>query len=166
MWAACLWICQWASPILLQASFCLDPPSRHIRSLIWLQRTVHLQCLQAYEAGYRETIDDVFLTGHGLPLPPAGGPVSAVSRSSLSPPWAPSSVRAAGPLLIGPRGQRRGPLLVQVHSPPPPLSVPLRPGPAALSIPGAATGTLHNQAPSSGACDTKGTLTKFRFGKD
>lgn len=165
MRATCLWICQWSSPILLQTSFCLDPSSRNIGALIWLQRTVHLQCLQADEAGDRETIDDVLLTGHGLSLPPAGRPVSAVPWSTLSPPGASYTVGATGPLLIRARGQRRGSLLVHVHSPPPPLPVPLRPGPAALSEPRAATGTLHIQAPSSGSFDTKGTLTKSRSGE-
>lgn len=148
MRATCLWISKWTSPILLEASFRFDSPSRNTGSLIGLQGTVHLQSLQANEAGNCETIYDVFLTRHGLSLPPTGWSVSAVSRSALSPPRAPCSVRATGPLLIGPRGQGRGPLLVQVHSPPP-LSVSLRPGPTALSEPGATAGTLHDQDPNS-----------------
>lgn len=91
--------------------------------------------------------------------------MSAVPWSALSPAGAPYTVSSAGPLLVGPRGQRRGPLLVHAHSPPPPLPVPLRPGPAALSEPRAAAGTLHGQAPSSGAFDTKGTLTKSWSGE-
>lgn len=165
MWATCFWICQWSTTILLQTSFCLDPPPRYIRTLIWLQRTVHLQCLQADEAGNREAIDDVFLTGHRLTLPPAGRPVSAVPWHALSPPRGPSTIGTTSPLLVGARGQRGGPLLVQLDSPPPPLPVPLRPGPAALSEPRAATGTLHSQAPSSAFFNTKGTFTKFQSGE-
>lgn len=86
--------------------------------------TSYLQCLQADEARNSEAIDDVFLAGHRLPLPPARRPVSPETGPAFSPTGTQDTVRPTS-LPIGARGQGCGPLLGQVHSPPPPLPVAL-----------------------------------------
>lgn len=106
----------------------------------------HLQSLQADEARNSEAINDFFLAGHRLPLPPAWRPVSAKPWSALSPT---GTQHAVGPtcLPIGARGQGCGPLLGQIHSPPPPLPVALGTGSPALPESGVSARALHVQMP-------------------
>lgn len=106
---------------------------------------IYLQCLQADEARNSEAINDVFLAGHRLSLPPAWRPVSPKPGSAFSTTGTQDTVRPAS-LPVGAWGQGCGPLLGQVHSPPPPLPVALRTGPSALPESSASARALHVQS--------------------
>lgn len=125
----------------------------------------YLQCFQANEACNSEAINDVFLAGHRLSLPPSRRPVPSESGPAFSPTRTQDTVRPTR-LPIGAWGQGCGPLPGQVHSPSPPLPVSLRTGASALPEPGGSARALHVEtAPScSNSSGTKGTLVKFRFG--
>lgn len=109
-----------------------------------MDKHTNLQCLQAYEAGYGESIDDILLARHRFSLPPTRRPVSGPGEAG-------SAFSSAGPeqrvssaeFLVRGRGWRRGPGLFEIRSPPPPLSVTLRAGATALPEASASTGTVH-----------------------
>lgn len=110
---------------------------------------IYLQRLEADEACDSEAVDDVFLAGHGLSLPPTRRPMSPKHGPTFSPTRTQDVIRPAT-LSVGARGQGCGPLLGQVHSPPPPqLPVALRTGPSALSHSSASARTLHPPRPPS-----------------
>lgn len=110
---------------------------------------IYLQCLQADKARNGEAINDVFLAGHRLSLPPTWRPVSPETGPAFSPTGTQDTVCATS-LPIGAWGQGCGPLVGQVYSPPPPLPVALRTGPSALPESSAPALALHVEtAPSS-----------------
>lgn len=110
-----------------------------------VNRDIYLECLQADKARDSKAIDDVFLAGHRLFLPPTRRLVSPKAWPAISPTGTDDTVCATS-LSIRAGGHGRGPLLGQVHSPPP-LSVSLWSGPAALSWPTASARAFHVQAP-------------------
>jgi len=109
-----------------------------------MDKHTNLQGLQAYEAGDGESIDDILLARHRFSLPPTRRPVSGprVAGSAFSSIGTKQGVSSAEFLVRG-RGWRRGPVLREIRSPPPPLSVTLRAGAAALPEASASTGTIH-----------------------
>lgn len=73
-------------------------------------QNLYLQCFQANKARNSEAINDVFLAGHRLSLPPTRRPVSSKTRPTFPTTGTPDAVCPTS-LLIGARGQGCGPLL-------------------------------------------------------
>lgn len=67
-------------------------------------------------------------------------------------------------LSIRARGHGCGPVLCQVHSPPPPLPIALGTGPSALPKSSASARALHNQTSLFNSSESKGTLYKSQSG--
>lgn len=128
------------------------------------QVNIYLQRFQANEARDGEAVNDVFLAGHRLSLSPSRRPVSSKTGPTFS---IAGTQDAVGPtsLPIRARGHGRGPLLCQVHSPPPPLPIALRTGPSALPESSASARALHTQtSPFFNSGENKGTLFESESG--
>lgn len=128
------------------------------------KQTEYLQCFQANEACNCKAINDVFLTGHWLPLSSSRRPVPPESRPTFSATRTQHTVGSAR-FQIWAWGQGCGPFSGQVHSPPAPVPVALRAGPPALPKPGGPAGAfhVHTAVCCSHSSDTEGTFeSRFR----
>lgn len=115
---------------------------RQLNWILAVKKQIYLQGFQANKARNSESINDVFLAGHRLSLPPSWRPLSSKTGPAFSTTGTQDTVCPAS-LPIGAWGQGCGPLRGQVHSPPPPLPVALWTGPSALPESSASARALH-----------------------